>query len=365
MKIAFVALRGVPLSDGIAQYNDELAYNLTKKGHDVTVYTSKRYGNKTGDYKGRYFIRTVPSIKGAAFEKMSLIFFASMAQMFRKYDIVHFHGNGLFTFTTCFFGKKVIIQKHGIEHERAKWGPFAKKVLHWCEKHSYNKGDALTVVSKALRDYYKTTYNKEAVYIPTAVNLPDISQLNEELLKEKLLEKNQYYLFMARIVQEKGAHYLIDAFKRLNTDKKLAIAGTIDKNNPYHQQLLKMAAEDKRIIFLGNISGETKDSVIKGAYAFCQPSETEGLSVALLEAMSYQKCCIVSSIPMNTEAVEDTGIIFENMNVEDLVKKLQYAEERPDYVLEQGKRARKRVEENYTWQIVTDRMEALYNEVRK
>ena len=360
MKIAYIALRGVPLSDGIVMYTDKLASELTKRGHDVTVYTSRHYGNCTGDYHGKYKIKVVPSLKKNAFEKMSLIFFASFAQIFKNYDIVHFHSIGIFSFTTFLFNKKVVIQSHGIEYERAKWGNFAKKVLYWIEKNSYNKGDALIVVSKALKDYYKKQYNKDAIYIPTAVNLPDLSVLDNHYLKKYGIEKGKYYLFMARIVQEKGAHYLIKAFKQIKTDKKLVIAGTIDKSNVYHKQLLEMAKDDSRILFLGNISGNEKDNILKGAYAFCQPSEIEGLSVALLEAMSYEKCCIVSDIPMNTEAVDECGIIFKNKDVGELLSVLKYAEENSDIVEKKGKDSRKRIKENYTWDIVASQMEDLY-----
>lgn len=360
MKIAFIALRGVPLSDGIVSYTDELATRLQKKGHDVTVYTSRRYGNKTGNYNNKYYIKTVMSLKNPALEKISLVFFASLNQIFKKYDIVHFHGIGIFSALAKLYNKKIVVQSHGIEYERAKWGGFAKKVLKWIEKKSYNKGNCLTVVSNALKAYYMHTYNKQAVYIPTAVNLPNIDNIDERFLDNFHLQSNDYFLFMARIVEEKGAHYLIDAFRQVKTKKKLVIAGNIDKNNPYHKKLLERAGQDERIMFVGNISGNNKSAMLKYAYAFCQPSEIEGLSVALLEAMSFKNCCIVSDIAMNTEAVGDTGIIFENKNVEDLKNKLEYAIDYPDFIKSKGLDAFARVKENYTWDIVTEKIEQLY-----
>lgn len=363
MKIAFIVLRGVPLSDGIATYTDELAYNLTKKGHDVTVYCSKRYGNKTGMYKDRYFIKTVPCLPGTAFEKLSLEFFATLDQTFKKFDVIHFHGDAIFTFLTKFRRKKTVVQMHGIEHERARWGKFARKVLLWLEKHSYNKCDRLTVVSKALQDYYKKTYNYEAHYIPTAVNLPSEQVANDDLLEKIGLHKDEYFLFMARIVQEKGLHYLINSFKNASICKKLVIAGPIDKKNAYHQEILRLAEGFENIIFVGNVTGELKDALLRGAYAFCQPSETEGLSVALLEAMSYKKCCIISDIPMNVEAVQNCGIVFVNKSVESLTLALLEACNNEDFVKMQGIKAYNRVCENYTWDIVSSKVEKLYLEM--
>ncbi len=365
MKIAYIALRGVPISDGIVSLTDELAKRLTEKGHEVTVYTSRHYGNVTGLYNGIYQIRTVPSLKNRNFEKMSITLSASFDQLFRKYDVAHYHAMGpsIFAFMAKMSGKKVIIQSHGIEYERANWGKKARLVLKILEKLSYNMGDELTVVSKALQKHFYDNYKKETVYIPTAVNLPAESSVNMDILKKYNLDIDDYFLFMARIVPEKGAHYLIEAFKRINTNKKLVIAGHIDPDNPYHCKLKEMASSDPRIIFTDNISGETKETILRGAFAFCQPSEIEGLSVALLEAMSYKKCCIVSSIPMNTEAVEQTGIIFESKNVDDLMNKLQYAIDNPSIIKENGEAAYKRVKENYTWEIVANQMEELYLKV--
>lgn len=365
MKIAYVALRGVPISDGIVSLTDELARRLTEKGHEVTVYTSRHYGNKSGLYNGMYNIRTVPSLKNRNFEKMSITLSASFDLLFRKYDIAHYHAMGpsIFAFMAKMSGKKVIIQSHGIEYERANWGKKARWVLKVLEKLSYNMGDELTVVSKALEKHFYDTYKKETVYIPTAVNLPEESSVNMKILNQYEVSNSGYFLFMARIVPEKGAHYLIEAFKKIDTDKKLIIAGKIDSNNAYHNQLIEMASSDPRIIFTGNISGEIKETILRGAFAFCQPSEIEGLSVALLEAMSYKKCCIVSSIPMNTEAVENTGIVFKNKNVDDLATKMQFAINNPIIVNDKGESAYLRVKENYTWEIVTDQMERLYFKV--
>ena len=116
------------MSDGIVSYTDELATRLQKKGHDVTVYTSRRYGNKTGNYNNKYYIKTVMSLKNPALEKISLVFFASLNQIFKKYDIVHFHGIGIFSALAKLYNKKIVVLcRTESEYERAKWAGFAKK----------------------------------------------------------------------------------------------------------------------------------------------------------------------------------------------------------------------------------------------
>lgn len=368
MRIAYIALRGVPLSDGIVQYTDDIARQLVKRGHDVTVYTSRRYGNKNGIYDDSYRIITVPSLPWGFAEKMSLVLFASIHQLFRKYDVVHYHAMGpsVFAFMARRKNRAVVIQSHGIEYNRVKFSSLARIVLKTLEKWSVNMADELLVCSDMLYDHFKNTYNKETVVIHNAVEIPEIKECDEEYLSEIEAQKDNYYLFMARITSEKGLHYLLNAFAKLKTDKKLIIAGPYDENDKYNKELLKMAQKDKRVSFIGFASGEKKVNLLRGAYSFILPSESEGFSVALLEAMSYQKCCIVSDIPSNMEAAgngKDCCVDFVSKDENSLFEALSYVENNPKAVSKYGENARQRVIENFSEDILVVKTEQLYKTI--
>lgn len=370
MRIAYIALRGVPLSDGIVQYTDDIARRLVERGHDVTVYTSRRYGNKTGIYDNSYKIVTVPSLPWGFAEKMSIVFFASIHQLFQKYDIVHYHAMGpsIFAFMARKKHRAVVIQSHGVEYNRSKYKKFAKNVLKTLEKWSVNMGDELLVCSEALYEHFYKEYGKKTIVIHNAVEIPELKPCDPNRLKKYSAIDSEYYLFMARITPEKGLHYLISAFKRLNTEKKLIIAGPYDEGDKYHKELLDMREDDKRIFFVGGVSGEDKFNLLKGAYAFILPSELEGFSVALLEAMSYEKCCIVSDIPNNIEAIgreESCGISFRSKDENSLYEALSLAESSFELVKQYGIAARKRVEENFSEEILVNKTENLYLDLLK
>lgn len=362
MKIAYIAVKGIPMSGGIEKYTEEMAKKLVERGHEVTVYTTKHYGNTTGIYD-KFYVRAVPSLKGKFFEKITLVMVASIDQLFRDYDIVHYHalGPSIFAFMAKLRGRKVVIQSHGIEYQRAKWGPFASSVLKLLERFSYNMGDALTVVSRPIRNYFQETYNKESFFIPTGVELPDFRQYSEDDFLNLGLRKDEYYLFIARIVEEKGLHYLIDAYKKVNTQKKLVIVGKMEKNNPYHQKLWNMAQEDNRVVFLGEAFGERKDMLFRGAFSFCLPSEIEGMSIALLEAMSYRKLCIVSDIPENKDVAQGKAIFFESKNIDDLQRAIENVESASKEKLDQYREnAMKYVMDCHQFGMVANQMEKLY-----
>lgn len=364
MKIAYIALRGVPLSDGIVQYTDDIARELVKKGHEVTVYTSKRYGNKKGIYDNSYKIITVPSLPWGFAEKMSLVFFASFHQLFKRYDVVHYHAMGPSIFAFMSRGKATVIQSHGIEYNRVKFSNTAKKVLKKLEKWSVKMGDEILVCSSALKEHFFEKYGKDSVLIHNSVNVPTLLEPDVSILNQYGVSDGSYYLYIARITEEKGLDYLIHSFKKLKTEKRLIIAGPFDEeNDSYHHKLKEKAEGDERISFVGFVSGKNKESLLQGAYAYCLPSETEGFSVALLEAMSYGKCCIVSDIPSNIEATAECAFSFESKNEEALLEILNTVENSPEKAEEMGKKARERIKIHFNEDLLVSKTERLYEEI--
>ncbi len=158
---------------------------------------------------------------------------------------------------------------------------------------------------------------------------------------------------------EKGCHYLIEAYNKLNTDLKLVIAGDSRFTDKYVTSLKKLA--DERTMFLGNVTGVLLAELLSNAYLLVQPSELEGLSISLLEAMSYGKCAVTSDIPEEIEVLADCGVTFSNKDTNDLREKLDMLIKNPSLVNRLGESARKRVSQNYNWDRITDETESLYH----
>lgn len=195
-------------------------------------------------------------------------------------------------------------------------------------------------------------------YIPTGATLKSHHEPNEIIPMG--LESKRYILFASRLVREKGAHHLIRAFRQIETDHKLVLAGDAKGEEAYKQELLELAAGDPRIIFPGYVEGSRLQELFSNAALYVQPSEIEGLSIALLEAMSYGNCCLVSDIPENREAIGDAGFTFANKNVEDLRDKLQCLLLAKTEIVSVGEKARQRVATCYNWDAIAADFEDLY-----
>jgi glycosyltransferase involved in cell wall biosynthesis len=246
---------------------------------------------------------------------------------------------------------------------RSRWGFLAKTFLKLSEIPSVRFPHAIAVVSKVQQEYLKERYGVESVYIPPGVNPPQIEKT--DLIKRYGLQGNDYILFAARLVREKGAHYLIDAYKQLSTDLKLIIAGDAQHEDRYKSELYKLAEGDKNIIFTGFVTGKLLHELFSNCYLFVLPSEVEGLPTALLEAMSYGNCCLASSIPENLEALNGYGYTFRNKDVRDLAEKLKMLIENEDLVTSVKEKAKRHVIENHSWDNIKDRFEELYKGMLK
>lgn len=366
MRIAYIAVKGMPIGGGIEKVTEEIGSRLVKRGHNVIVYSSRDYGTKSdGMYEGME-IRTVPSVNTKTLHKLSICFNATRDLMKRMdADVVHFHavGPSVFSVFPRLKGVPTVVQTHGVEWQRDKWG-IVGKTFFWLSDYTvaYFPTKA-TAVSQVQKRYYEARFGKEIVYIPNGVS--PVESRPPEWILDRGLKENSYILFAARLVEEKGAHFLIPAFRALDTDMKLVIAGDASHAEKYKAELRRLAGADPRIVFTGFITGRPLQELFSNAYLFCLPSTLEGLPVALLDAMSYGNCCLSSDIPENREVMEGYGYTFKNRGVEDLRERLSYLLAHPEEVKGMKATAREHVLNTYSWDHVTDRMEQLYLSILK
>jgi glycosyltransferase involved in cell wall biosynthesis len=360
MRIAYIALKGIPIGGGIEKLTEEIGSRLVQKGHQIVVYCSRDYGTSDGKFKGME-IKTVPSLNTKTLHKLTICFHAIRDVIGKgSIDLVHVHavGPSLFSIFPRMKGIPTVVQTHGFEWKRDKWGFIGKTLLKIADHSAVYFPHKTTSVSMVQKKYYEEKFGREIVYIPTGVSI--VKRRKPRWILEQGLEPDRYILFAARLVKEKGAHYLIDAFRSIQTDMKLVIAGDAAHAEKYKTFLKKKTAGDMRIIFPGFITGEPLEELFSNAYLFCLPSTLEGLPIALLEAMNYGNCCVASDIPENLEAIKEYGYTFKNRKPENLRRVLTDLIEHPEKVEEKKEMAKIHVLRNYSWDKITDQMEALY-----
>lgn len=365
MKVAVIGQKGIPSrAGGVEIHVEEIASRMVASDSYITVYCRANYCEKKySNYKG-INIRYVKSINSKHLDAITYTFLSTIDAIKNKYDIVHYHaiGPSLLCFIPRIFGKKVVCTCHGLDWQRDKWGVLAKYMLKIGEfigaKFSHEK----IVVSESMVEYYKKKYNKRVVYIPNGIEKKQKKEANK-ITKKFKLNKNEYILFLARLVPEKGAHYLIDAFNQIGTDKKLVIAGGSSHSNEYVFKLKQMAKKNKNIIFTGFVKGEILDELYSNAYLYVLPSEIEGLPISLLEAMAYGQCCLVSDIKENTNVIENNAEIFKNKDINDLKLKLKYLIDNPSIVDSYKCESEEFILNKYNWDEVSIKTKKLFEKL--
>ncbi len=353
---------------GVERHVEELATRLSKHGHDVTVFVRRRYVATQEDlWQGVCLVR-VPEIPTKHLGTISSTLFATFYALRSKFDVIHFHGIGpslLAWLPRLFTRAKVVVTFHSIDRFHSKWGILSRLVLRFAEWTATHFSQATIAVSQSIREYCKERFGKDVQYIPNGVEIKK-AQSTEEL-KRWNLAKNQYILTVARLVKHKGIHSLIEAFKSvpdsIKGEMKLVIVGAPSYTKDYDEYLRELAGEDHRIIFAGYQSGDALNQLYAHAYLYVHPSQYEGLSLTILEAMSFGKCVLISDIPENLEVIDHSGIPFEVSNVEDLAEKMAALINHPEIVAARGKIGLGFIKRNFEWDKIVGEIEGVYKKL--
>ena len=369
LNIAMLGHKRIPSREGgIEIVVEELSTRMVEVGHSVTCYN--RSGHHVSgkefdrgpfkEYKG-VKLKPVFTINHKGLAAMTSSFFGAICTAFGKYDVVHFHAEGpcAMLWIPKMLGKRCMATIHGIDWQRAKWSEFARKYIKFGEKVAAKYADEIIVLSEGAQKYFMDTYGRKTVFIPNGVNRPVLR--SPQLIKEKYgLDKEEYILFLGRLVPEKGITYLIEAFKKVKTKKKLVIAGGSSDTDAFLQELKKLSKGDERIVFTGFVQGKMIEELYSNAYVYTLPSDLEGMPLSLLEAMSYGNCCLTSDIAECAEVVEDKALMFKKSDVIDLKERLQYACENPDAVKKLKDGASDFICQKYNWDDVVEQTLRLY-----
>ena len=372
-KVVLIGHKCIPSRQGgVEVVVDRLAIGLAGRGYTVEAYNRKQhsvfdparkddYGHGDKKMYGKVRIREIPTLKSSGYNAMIYTFLATIRSMFGGYDIYHFHAEGpcAMLWLPHMFRKRIIVTIHGLDWQRAKWGRMASGVIKLGERQAVKYASEIIVLSENVRDYFREAYGRKTIYLPNGADCP--KPVEPDLIKEKYgLDSGSYILFVARIVPEKGVHYLIDAFKNVNTDKKLVIAGGSGQTEDYMEHVRKLAVKDHRIIMTGFVQGRLLDELYSNAYMYVLPSDVEGMALTLLEAASYGNCCLVSDIPENTEVMGDACETFKAGDTEDLQDKLEQLIGDTARTHDLGSKAAEMIKNSHSWDRIIDRTVEIY-----
>lgn len=366
MKIAMIGQKGIPtLFGGIERHVEELSCHLASQTDcRVFVYARSYYTPRRLKRYKKVRIIHLPSLRTKHLDAASHTFLASWHALFKlKADLIHYHGVGpaLFVWLPKLLRPrtKVVFTFHCRDYFHKKWGKLAQLSLKLGESIGCRLADQIIVVSEELKDYVQKKYGQEAHFIPHGIRRENNQPAKK--IKRWGLKKNNYLLIVSRLIPHKGIHYLIKAYQQIQTDKKLVIVGPSFYTAAYEKKIKAMIKNNQKILCLGSQQGQTLKELYSNAYCFINPSEQEGLPLAVLEAASFGRILLLSDIDIHKNMLANWPFFFRNKSIKSLKNNLEFILENRKSIQSRGSRIKRYSRQKYDWSKVVEKTVLIYS----
>ena len=270
-------------------------------------------------------------------------------------------------------GVKIVINPDGLEWKRDKWAWWIKKCFKISERTMIKASDYVVCDSKNIEKYVQEKYKKydtPTTFIAYGSYINDVKDIDKKTkvyMEKHGIKLHEYYLIVGRFVPENNYELIIKEFMKTDTKKDLVIVCNVEENK-FYKKLLKTTEfnKDKRIKFVGSVyDQDVLRRLRKNASAYIHGHSAGGTNPSLLEALSITDVNILYNACYNEEVGEDSCLYFSNeenslVNVIDKVEKFK-SKDRNYY----GEKARKRIKDEYTWDIVVKKYKKFFDKVLK
>ena len=274
-------------SGGIEAHVENLAEALSRKKVRVTVVTRRFAGTKAEEWHEGVRIKRVPWVRGKLLRNPSFNLHSLIRSWDEDYDVIHSHGAVaalMGWFLAKAKGKPLVCTPHGVSKGQPQYGAALSASIGATERFAYKRAQCVVFLSNEERDAFggKFGFVPSSVVIPPGINLGKYKPAKKRELK---------IVFVGRLVAVKGVKYLLDAMKSVHAE--LSVVG----EGPERKVLEKRAGTNVR--FLGHRRDISR--ILAENEIFVLPSLSEGLPIALLEAMASGCACVVTDVGLPVE----------------------------------------------------------------
>ena len=366
-KILFFGIKTFPSRGG----TDRVAENLPRhlgSDFDLTLFCLRGPGEPAASSPSLRIVRFTPILRGSVGTWIYLLR-STIRALFMDFDLIHVHK------TECAFfipllriRHRVIATSHEAPYLRDKWNAVEKGYFRLAERWFIRTPHLITCISEPLTRYYQNRYGREVFFIPNGIDvLP--RRAYDDAGAERAIGADSgtgkpFILFAARrLMATKGCHTMLEALRKISYRGRIFIAGEINHHSGYMQRLNRLA-EGLDVRFIGFIHPVEKMlALVAKSELFIFPSETEGMSIMLLEAASAGAPVIASDIPENRIFTTEELLFFKNRSADDLAEKITYALANPQSMAERSRKAREAAENRYAWAWIAQAYKNLYLEM--
>ena len=348
---------------GNVTYCREIVGGLTERGHDVKFVHFSDGPEADDEVKIPYLYKsqvyTIPSLNAARLTQEALaewkpdVVHASLPISAMDFNLPDICKN---------LGVPLVLTFHNAFDRRPSF--FSGTSYLSYQLYAQNMADADRVIifsnlHKQLLVHIGVTPEKIAI-VPNAIDTrkfcPGPSHFRQQY-PDKLI-----ITYMGRIAPEKGLDDLLKTFSRLHMPDTLLVMIGDGTQKPLLQSLY---GDCENIVWTGFLDEAERIDVLRGSDIYVLPSQVEGLSIALLEAMACGLACVATDVGSDGEVLDQgAGIVINPYKVrQELSFTLPLLQAHPDFVRDLQRKARARVCERYKLESNIEAVEAVYHEL--
>lgn len=288
-------------------------------------------------------------------------------------DLLHIHGlwethSVLAARWARRLGRPFVVSVHGMLERWALKNKWWKKQPYWrlVESRGLRQATCLRALTRTeVDDYRRLALRNPIAVIPYGLETPEVSSPGLFLQRFPTLAGQRLILFLGRIHYKKGVDLLCRAWagvSRRFPEAHLVLAGPdFESTRATVEALVRELKIQERVSFTGMLAGELKWSALAAAEVFVLPSYSEGLPVAVLEALGMGKPVIITR-PCNLAEVGQAGCgwVVEPDVAQLKAALTEFLQAEGSLVRAMGASGRRLFESRYTCQKVGAQMAAVY-----
>lgn len=362
----------VALAEGLAARGHEVWVAATDSNLTTRLEVDPDRWHEVDGVRVRYFLMKDPAYKWIphpAFRQSNGEYAAPAFRFWldseeTRFDLIHSHLGFVYAnrhaATYCRRTETPFVyQAHGVfDPVRLRHRPLRKRLaLSLWERRACSSAAALIALTQyEAESYRRLGLTNRIEVIPNGVWLPPPPERKDGPLS---------CLFLSRLHPLKGVQEVVEAAAlvgRVAPEIRFVVAGP-DEAGMASALQEHARASGANVEFLGPVSGERKEALLDAAHLFLLPTETEGFSMAILEALAHG-CGVLTTAGAHFDSLETAGAgrILSKDPEAFASAILELAGDR-DQVRAMGRAARELVEREYNWDRILDRYESLYSEI--
>jgi glycosyltransferase involved in cell wall biosynthesis len=303
--VAVIGTRGYPsYYGGFETAIRKLAPYLADMGWDVTVYGRPGATRHDQGTDARVNTRVTLGLETKSLSTLSHGLTSALDAAVRRPDValVFNVANGYFLPLLRARGIPTLVNVDGLEWERAKWSPLAKRVFRTGAELTARWATDLVFDARAIETYWQERFGVRGNFIPYGGEVPPALAVPEGFAHR------EYVLMVARFVPENSIRQFFEAVPAIAANHPVVIVGSCGHGGAWDDAARSLAARHSSVSWLGHVSDDSLLLALwQHAGVYFHGHSVGGTNPALVQAMAAGTPIVARDTVYNREVLGPAG----------------------------------------------------------